>query len=614
MKPLYFLLSWILITSFSSPSFANGEDAIQDSSFFFSSHLPPDQINLSVQASKFSINKDRRFNFGFTADSYCYILIKVQSRTPVSYSLSINNTSIDTVHIYSLLSNGTKRLLYEGGNLIKYDTKRNYVWHTVPLIVGQQPAYFLIAVKAVSQNVNVAYQIVKPDDLQRLYRSLDRLVYFYSGIVLLISLISIIGSFVFKRRALLIYTCYVLAVSAWILAHYGYLFPLLFPSFPFLNEIIKQVSSLVAMFCLLHLITSSFRAELNKAWINKTFFFLKLITALLIAVFLTRLIGNFIFHNLTVINILWHLSILFSIGFIIAVLVSLFKTNKTARIFSIAISLVSLMTILQMFSNLGWMYNYFLNEHGILVASLLEMLVLTFGIFYNLWEEKTYKEEELKIAEGERSKTLQMLITVQDEERKRIASDLHDSIGPMLAAIKINFLRMAKAKVETIVSEALVIKTEAIIDDSLAEIRNISHRLMPKGLSSKGLITLLSDYFANLETVHSIRINFTHEINIALEKEIQLNLYRMISELSLNAAKHSEAKTLAVSIKTLPEETLIMMKDDGKGFTNEAQNSSSLGIKNVKSRVEYLKGKLQFQSLPGKGTSIEITIPHKQDL
>jgi signal transduction histidine kinase len=150
------------------------------------------------------------------------------------------------------------------------------------------------------------------------------------------------------------------------------------------------------------------------------------------------------------------------------------------------------------------------------MASLLEVLLLTFGIFYKLWEEKTGQEKELKIAESERARTLQMLIGVQEDERRRIAGDLHDSIGPMLAAIKINFMRMAKA--EPAAAEELGRKTETIIDDSLAEIRAISHRLVPKNLSSKGLITLLSDYFAGLEAMHAIRIHFTHQISVTFQR------------------------------------------------------------------------------------------------
>jgi signal transduction histidine kinase len=236
--------------------------------------------------------------------------------------------------------------------------------------------------------------------------------------------------------------------------------------------------------------------------------------------------------------------------------------------------------------------------------------MLIFGVFLNIWEEKKMKSKQLSLLEDDQKKTLQKLIAIQDNERKRIAGDLHDSIGPMLAAIKINFLRIVKAKNENKISDTLVTETENIIDDSITEIRNISHQLMPKGLSSKGLISLLAEYFDDLQTVYNTCIHFTHRITVSLDRDVQLNVYRIISELLLNAAKHSSSKNITVSIETRDTETVVIINDDGKGFNATQKNNSSFGLKNVESRVAYLKGKMHMQSLGGKGTFIKISFPH----
>ena len=612
MKQLRLFFSLLLVVVTGLSAFAQDNNEVTDSAFYFIHSLPPRCVNPLAQPITFTANKGQPFGFGI-APGYRYIVVKLQVDKPAPYILCINNTSLDTVFIYSLSANGKKQL-YCGGNAVRYDVGRPCVWHTASLMVNQQPSYYLVAVKAASQNININYQLLQPGVFQRRYHLLDTMVYSYTGFILLISLICLTGGIVFKRKALLIYTGYVLSLAGWILAHYGYLFPELYPSFPILNIIIKQVTTLVAMLCLLNLITVSFKAELKLQEIRKAFPVLKVVTAMQIVFYLAHLTGLVGYPIPLFVNILWNVSLMVSVGFILIALSSLFRTSNTARLFSAGISIVSLMAVFQSVSNVGWLYNYFLNEHGMMIASVLEMLILTFGIFYNLWQEKTEKEKELQVAEGERSKTLQMLIGVQEDERKRIAGDLHDSIGPMLAAIKINFLRLAKAKAENRGLENLVEKTESIIDESIAEIRAISHRLMPKGLSSKGLITLLTDYFTDLETVHHIRINFTHDINVALDKEVQLNLYRMMSELSLNAAKHSGAEWLCVSIKTFSTETLVEVKDDGAGFIKGVSNSSSLGLKNVQSRVDYLKGTMQIVSAPGTGTTVSISIPHGKNL
>lgn len=610
MKQLRVLLGWFLILLNESNAFAG--DGLRDSSFKISSAVSPGYFNPFARAYRFSLNPYRKFDFGLPTPNYCCVVIKAQSRVPADYILCVNNTSLDSVFIYRLQPHGPNQSLYAGGNAVSYEAGRECVWHTASLRLEASPTYYLLAVKAPSQNVNIDYQIMEPAAFRRWYRSLDRTVHAYAAFVLIIGLVCFGGGLLFRRKVLLVYTGYVLSLAGWILAHYGYLFPEVYPSFARLNTVIKQVTSLVSMFCLLSLVTLSFRAELQKRWLN-AFLFLKLFSVALLLFYGLHLAGAFGAYNPAFVNILWNVSLLVSVCLIVTALAALGKANRTARLFCIAISLVSLTAVYQSLSNMGWLYNYFLNEHGMTMASVLEALLLAVGIFYNLWEEKNNKEQALTIAETERTRTLQMLIGVQEEERRRIAGDLHDSIGPMLAAIKINFMRLAKAKAEDKPMEGLVTKTEGIIEDSIAEIRAISHRLMPKSLSSKGLITLLADYFSGLEAVHGIRINFSHDINVSLSKEVQLNLYRMISELSLNAAKHSGAGWLCVSIKTGPHETVVRIKDDGTGFTKEAKNGATLGIKNVQSRVDYLKGKMQLVSVPGEGTNVQILIPHNGD-
>lgn len=612
MKLFLFTVAALVLAPATFCCWASGGD-IRDSAVQIRTGVPPAAFDPLAQTRRFTANGGQHFDFKIPTADYCYLIIKAQSRTPGEYVLCVNNTSLDTVLVYGLQAGGAKERLYEGGTSVNYDPDRACVWHTASVALAPEPSYYLIAFKAPAQNINAGYRIMTPQAFRRWYGLLDHLVYAYGGFVLFISLLCFAGGLLFRRKALLIYTGYVLALAAWILAHYGYLFPVFYPTAPQLNTIVKQVTGLVSMACLLNLISVSFKNDLRKRWIRNTFLVLKTFTALLILFYLVYLTGIFGARILMLVNIFWNISLLVSVCFVLTALSTLFKTARTARLFSAAISLVSLMAVYQSLSNLGWLYTYFLNEHGMMMASVAEILLLTFGLFYNLWQEKQDKEKELSSAEGERTRVLQMLIGVQEEERRRIAGDLHDSIGPMLAAIKINFMRLAKAKAEGRATEELATRTDGIIDESIAEIRAISHRLMPKSLSSKGLIMLLQDYFGGLEATHGIRINFAHDINVSLDKEVQLNLYRMISELSLNAAKHSGAEWLCVAVKTGKDETVVEIKDDGAGFARGAGNGSSLGIQNVQSRVDYLNGRMELVSAPAKGTRIEIAIPHRGD-
>jgi len=179
----------------------------------------------------------------------------------------------------------------------------------------------------------------------------------------------------------------------------------------------------------------------------------------------------------------------------------------------------------------------------------------------------------------------------------------------LLAALKINFRRIINVKEEQQQLE-LVEKTEEIIDDSIIEIRNVAHNLMPKSLSSKGLINTLHDYFADIEQLYNKRIIFTHEVQSIFEPELQINIYRVISELLLNAAKHSNAKIITVSVQADFKTVSIDVHDDGQGFSSKLNgNKKSLGIQSAESRINFLKGKFCLQSEPGNGTTVHIEIP-----
>lgn len=591
--------------------FGQNQIKIQDSTTYFTNTIRPDQLKVSIQDQKFLIQPDKRFDFGLITNSYNYIVIKVQANRPSnSYALSIDNTSLDTVLIYRLLTDTSKVLLCRGGNLIKYDINRNYVWHTIPLIISNEPHFYLVAVKALSKNVNVQYKILKLDDLQKLYSRFDKAIYFYLGIISLIVFACLLSFILLRNQELIIFACYIAGVSMWILAHYGYIFPLLCPSFPQLNDVIKPVSSLAAVFSFLILINFLFKKDFKGNLFERAIVSLNSLNLFMIVAAFIRLIAHFSSYTYTLFNVVWHILIIVSIGSVAIMLFVLFKTGKTAQIFALAISLMLIMTLVQVFSNIRYIKSTFLNDHGLLIATLLQILTLSFAIIYNIWGEKKMKDTQLRILEEDQKNTLQMLITIQDNERKRIAEELHDSIGPMLAAIKINFLRALKPKSQNHDNDILVTKTEDIIDDSITEIRNISHQLMPKSLSSKGLIALLTEYFDNLQTVYNTCINFTHSITTILNKDVQLNLYRIISELVLNAAKHSKSKNIKASIETLVAETLVVVNDDGIGFNTAQKNGSSLGLKNIESRVAYLKGEMEIQSIIEKGTIIKISVPN----
>ena len=129
---------------------------------------------------------------------------------------------------------------------------------------------------------------------------------------------------------------------------------------------------------------------------------------------------------------------------------------------------------------------------------------------------------------------------------------------------------------------------------------------MPKGLSSNGLINTLHEYFESIEQLYNKEILFQHQIESILNPDLQINLYRIVCELALNSARHSNALNITVFINANAKCVALEIHDDGKGFQlKPAENKKSLGLQNAESRVLYLKGRFNILSESGKGlTSI----------
>jgi signal transduction histidine kinase len=387
---------------------------------------------------------------------------------------------------------------------------------------------------------------------------------------------------------------------------------MLYPRLPALNSIAKPLAISCSLLFFSMLLDMLFKQMLQKDKVSCSV--LKYIRWLSIAILFTLIIylGLPKEKNIpTLFNVGWHSCFVVSFACILLVLVRLFKENAMARLFISAMTIMVAMAVQQVLSNAGFFYNYILNEHGMLLASLAEILMLAFAIFKNIWEARIRVSMHIAKLEEAHANAMKQLVEVQDNERKRIAGDLHDSIGPMLAAIKINFFRVVNVKTQNKATDELVTKTENIIDNTLSEIRNISHQLMPKELSSKGLAASVQEYINNLKKIYAAPIAFKHNITIVMPQHVQLNVYRIISELVLNAVKHSKSADITDFIETAEKNIIIIVKDNGPGFDIvQANNSSSLGLKNIKSRVAYLKGAIQITSVLQKGTHITITIPN----
>jgi signal transduction histidine kinase len=210
------------------------------------------------------------------------------------------------------------------------------------------------------------------------------------------------------------------------------------------------------------------------------------------------------------------------------------------------------------------------------------------------------QQQELKLS--------QALLKAQDEEQTRIARDLHDSLGSMLAGVKINLSGFKSEIVDT--NDQRLNNTIQQLDSSVEELRRIAHNMMPTMLLRYGLEASLRELCESLIS-DSLVVDFQClNVERTLPKNQQLFIYRIVQELLSNAIKHSNANHLMVQCSQEKSIFLISVEDNGKGFdADQVDLNASIGIANIKNRVAYLNGTITFlQKISPSGTIINIEL------
>ncbi|MDD4108611.1 MAG: histidine kinase [Prolixibacteraceae bacterium] len=211
--------------------------------------------------------------------------------------------------------------------------------------------------------------------------------------------------------------------------------------------------------------------------------------------------------------------------------------------------------------------------------------------------------QELQVQE---QKKVEAVIESQEKERKRIAEELHDSVGQMLALVKLNLSGIESTNELPIPErDQLIQKISQLLDESVDEIRTISHNLMPPDFKSKSLTEIAE----NLLKRNGLKYQFqTYGLADNLSEAVKFTLYRIIQEVVHNIIKHASAKQIDMSITRTDDGISLMVEDDGTGFIT-SQGNSGLGLKNINSRVKLLNGYFDVDSSLNRGTIYNVTIP-----
>ncbi|HVG40022.1 MAG TPA: ATP-binding protein [Chitinophagaceae bacterium] len=247
------------------------------------------------------------------------------------------------------------------------------------------------------------------------------------------------------------------------------------------------------------------------------------------------------------------------------------------------------------------------------------VLVVGFVIFIIFHQRKVLRYQlQLQRMEQEQQKILlNASIRLQEEERQRIAADLHDDAGPLLATVRL-YLTENLVNQDKATQLQAIFQTRQILDDTIQLIRNISHSLMPPTLKNFGLESAINDLFQKISGSGSINASSRfHEYKERINSDNELITFRIVQELIANILKHSHSSFIHLTQNMHGNKFILRIHHDGKGivqsdFERLTRSAAGLGLKNITSRLKVAQGKINFEKDPSQ-TYYKITIEIPKD-
>lgn len=250
----------------------------------------------------------------------------------------------------------------------------------------------------------------------------------------------------------------------------------------------------------------------------------------------------------------------------------------------------------------------------ILLGSVLAVLLIALLAYRNYRHKQSLQQQRITDLETQQQLTAtEAVLKGEEQERTRLAKDLHDGLGGMLSGIKYSFQNMKGNLIMTPENVQAFERSMDMLDSSIKEMRRVAHNMMPEALVKFGLDTALKDFCNDINQSGALAVTYQ---SIGMKEETvnqttAITIYRIVQELVNNIIKHASAQSALVQLSRENNTINITVEDDGKGFNKDLLTQArGIGWSNILNRVDFLKGKTDIVSEPGKGTSVNIELQH----
>jgi signal transduction histidine kinase len=257
---------------------------------------------------------------------------------------------------------------------------------------------------------------------------------------------------------------------------------------------------------------------------------------------------------------------------------------------------------------------------GLLVAigtCAMLILVVSIALFVALYQRKVMAQQmQIQAAENRHQKELlNASMEVAEQEREKIAKNIHDDVGTLLNVIRLQMTKLSRSAADQAKTEELVKESLTMVDESIQTVRGIAHDLMPPTLVKLGFDKGITELCRQINASGQLKAEATVDTNNRrLSARSELQLYRAVREIINNILKHSKASALNVSVRATDESLGVRIHHNGVGISNEAatqlaQSDKGVGLKSIQSRVQLVNGTIQYLTKGQSDSEVIIEVP-----
>lgn len=560
-----------------------------------------------LEQSKFTQQiSNGSFNPGYT-NSYWWLKASIFNNTknPAVQYILLNNPQINRITVLEKTDQASMLL---GDKLPFHKRPVNLSDFAIPITLNpQESKTIFIGIDKIGESLQLKAELTDEKGLRELSNMQLLTAGIISGWMLLIIFIVIIIWYYTKEQANIHYVLYIGSITLWILSNFGIGFQLLWPSLPGFNNISRPFFLFLAQYFFAQAMLNYFgkkSGNINLRKIIELLSWLAILMALTLIftdienisiqyktqflLLLSISIGSFVLLSFLYIHSNWKASVKFSSFYFYGMLFFLF-ISLCQNIFQFGIS----NPILE-----------FLNIHGASMSILGETSIIAIGFIYKFNEFKKEKETIQAELLAQQFAVSKEIINIQEQERRRIGQDIHDSIGGLLATMKIY---LEKAAITTTPPYNRLEDCLRILDQCMHEIRIVIDNLVPQNIHLHGFCKAFELHIAHFSETTNSKTIFYHEVHSEITISSQTVIYRVLTELFNNCTKHAQATEINISIIEEEKNIRILFEDNGIGF-NTHQVSKGHGLKNIANRIKFLNGKIHLDS-NHQGTTTIIHIP-----